>query len=68
MGSCCDSFLNIQQLKLIEKHSPDTRVEIKNALIGDYGTDTRVSNTTGDELIYVAIQRDPNDLNDGLIR
>ena len=51
-----DSFLNIQQLKLIEKHSPDTRVEIKNALIGDYGTDTRVSNTTGDELIYVAIQ------------
>ena len=63
-----DSFLNIQQLKLIEKHSPDTRVEIKNALIGDYGTDTRVSNTTGDELIYVAIQRDPNDLNDGLIR
>ena len=63
-----DSFLSIQQLKLIEKHSPDTRIEIKNALIDDYGTDTRISNTTGDELIYVAIQRDPNDLNDGLIR
>tara|TARA_B100000003_G_scaffold19573_2_gene15765 strand:- start:962 stop:2743 length:1782 start_codon:yes stop_codon:yes gene_type:complete len=63
-----DSFLSIQQLKLIEKHSPDTRIEIKNALIDDYGTDTRISNTTGDELIYVAILRDPNDLNDGLIR
>ncbi len=63
-----DSFLSIQRLKLIEKHSPDTRIEIKNALIDNYGTDTRISNTTGDELIYVAIQRDPNDLNGGLIR
>tara|TARA_B100000214_G_scaffold172829_1_gene124272 strand:+ start:784 stop:2565 length:1782 start_codon:yes stop_codon:yes gene_type:complete len=63
-----DSFLSIQQLKITEKHSPDTRVEIKNALIDDYGTDTRISNTTGDELIYLAIQRDPNNLHNGLIR
>ena len=63
-----DSFLNTEQLKSIEKHSPDTRIEIKNALIDDYGTDTRISNTTGDELIYVAIKRNPYDLNDGLIR
>ena len=63
-----DSFLNTEQLESIEKHSPDTRIEIKNALIDDYGTDTRISNTTGDELIYVAIKRNPYDLNDGLIR
>ena len=63
-----DSFLNIEQLESIEKHSPETRKEIKTALIDDYGTDTRISNTTGDELIYVAIKRNPNDLNDGLIR
>ncbi len=63
-----DSFLNTEQLESIEKHSPDTRIEIKNALIDNYGTDTRISNTTGDELIYVAIKRNPYDLNDGLIR
>ena len=63
-----DSFLNTEQLKSLEKHSPETRIEIKNALIDDYGTDTRISNTTGDELIYVAIKRNPYDLNDGLVR
>ena len=63
-----DSFLNTEQLKSLEKHSPETRIEIKNALINDYGTDTRISNTTGDELIYVAIKRNPYDLNDGLVR
>ena len=29
----------------------ETRIEIKNALLGDYGTDTRISNTTGDEFM-----------------
>ncbi len=63
-----DSFLDNDKLKSIEKHSPDTRVEIKDALRNDYGTDTRISDTTGDELIYVAIRRNLNNPNDGLIR
>ncbi len=63
-----DSFISNEALSTIEKHSPETRIEIKNALLGDYGTDTRISNTTGDELIYVAILRNPDDLTEGLIR
>ena len=63
-----DSFISNEALNTIEKHSPETRIEIKNALLGDYGTDTRISNTTGDELIYVAILRNPDDLTEGLIR
>jgi len=63
-----DSFISNEALSALEKHSPETRIEIKNALLGDYGTDTRISNTTGDELIYVAILRNPDDLTEGLIR
>ena len=63
-----DSFISNEALSTLEKHSPETRIEIKNALLGDYGTDTRISNTTGDELIYVAILRNPDDLTEGLIR
>lgn len=63
-----DSFLSSEDLSDIEIHSPDTRLEIKNALLDKYGTTTRISETTGDELIYVAILRDPNDRSKGLIR
>jgi len=63
-----DSFIPDEMLSNIEKHSPETRIEIKNALMGDYGTDTRISNTTGIELIYVAILRNSDDLSEGLIR
>ena len=63
-----DSFVSNEAINNIEKHSPETRIEIKNALLGDYGTDTRISNTTGDELIYVAILRNPEDISEGLIR
>ncbi len=63
-----DSFISAKNLNDVEKHSPETRLEIKNALVDDYGTDTRISNTTGDELIYVAILRDKNNLKEGLIR
>ncbi len=63
-----DSFISTTNLNDVEKHSPETRVEIKNALVDDYGTDTRISNTTGDELIYVAILRDKNNLKEGVIR
>ena len=63
-----DSFLSSEDLSDIEIHSPETRLEIKNALLDKYGTTTRISETTGDELIYVAILRDPNDKSKGLIR
>ena len=38
-----DSFISDEALSTIEKHSPETRIEIKNALLADYGTDTRIS-------------------------
>ena len=63
-----DSFLSSEDLNNIEIHSPETRLEIKNALLNEYGTATRISETTGDELIYVAILRDVNDRSKGLIR
>ena len=63
-----DSFLSSEDLSNIEIHSPETRLEIKNALLDEYGTATRISETTGDELIYVAILRDVNDRSKGLIR
>ena len=63
-----DSFLSGEDLSNIEIHSPETRLEIKNALLDEYGTATRISETTGDELIYVAILRDVNDRSKGLIR
>ena len=63
-----DSFIQNNDLVNVEKHSPETRIEINNALTAEYGTDTRISDTTGDELIYVAILRNPNDITEGLIR
>lgn len=63
-----DSQVNINELLNVEKHSPITRPEIKGALESNYGTDTRTSDTTGEDLIYVAIMRNKNDLNSGLIR
>ena len=63
-----DSFLSSEDLSNIEIHSPETRLEIKNALLDEYGTATRISETTGDELIYVAILRDVSDRSKGLIR
>ncbi len=63
-----DSFISSENLDDVEIHSPETRLEIKNALLNSYGTATRISETTGDELIYVAIRRDLNDKTKGLIR
>lgn len=63
-----DSQVNKNDLSLIEKHSPDNRIEIYNALKNDFGSATRNSETINRELIYVAIMRDKNDLNQGIIR
>lgn len=63
-----DSQVNKKDLSLIEKHSPDNRIEIYNALKNDFGSATRNSETINRELIYVAIMRDKNDLNQGIIR
>ena len=63
-----DSLVDRQDLYLLEKHSPDTRVEIQEALNNTYGSTSRRSESTGLDLIYVAIQRDPNDIKQGLVR
>ena len=63
-----DSLVDSQDLYLLEKHSPDTRVEIQEALNNTYGSTSRRSESTGLDLIYVAIQRDPNDIKQGLLR
>jgi len=63
-----DSLVDSQDLYLLEKHSPDTRIEIEDALKNMYGSTIRTSESTGLDLIYVAIQRDPNDLEKGLLR
>lgn len=63
-----DSQVNKKDLSLIEKHSPDNRIEIYNALKNDFGSATRNSETINRELIYVAIMRDKNDPNQGIIR
>ena len=63
-----DSQVNKNDLSLIEKHSPDNRIEIYNALKNDFGSATRNSETINRELIYVAIMRDKNDLDQGIIR
>jgi two-component system phosphate regulon sensor histidine kinase PhoR len=63
-----DSQVNTNELFNVEKHSPSNRPEIKGALESNYGTDTRTSDTTGEDLIYVAIMRNKNDINSGLIR
>ena len=63
-----DSLVDSQDLYLLEKHSPDTRIEIEDALKNMYGSTIRTSESTGLDLIYVAIQRDPNDVEQGLLR
>ena len=63
-----DSLVDGQELYLLEKHSPETRLEIQDALNNVYGSTIRRSESTGLDLIYVAIQRDPNDINQGLVR
>jgi len=63
-----DSLVDSQELYLLEKHSPDTRIEIQEALNNTYGSTSRRSESTGLDLIYVAIQRDPNDIKQGLVR
>ena len=63
-----DSLVDGQELYLLEKHSPETRPEIQDALNNVYGSTSRRSESTGLDLIYVAIKRDPNDINQGLVR
>ena len=63
-----DSFVDTQDLYLLENHSPETRIEIKDALNNTYGTTSRTSESTGLDLIYVAIKRDPADIDKGLVR
>ena len=63
-----DSLVDGKELYLLEKHSPETRLEIQDALNNVYGSTIRRSESTGLDLIYVAIQRDPNDINQGLVR
>ncbi len=63
-----DSLVDSQDLYLLDKHSPDTRIEILEALNNTYGSTNRRSESTGLDLIYVAIQRDPNDIKQGLVR
>ena len=63
-----DSLVNKEDLYLLEKHSPTTRIEIEDALNNAYGTTIRTSESTGLDLIYVAILRDPNNIENGLVR
>ena len=63
-----DSLVTNEDLSKLEKHSPETRIEIQNALLNPYGTASRLSETTGLDLIYVAILRDRNDVSKGLVR
>ena len=63
-----DSLVDSENLYLLEKHSPETRIEIEDALNNRYGSTIRTSESTGLDLIYVAIQRDPNDIEKGLVR
>ena len=63
-----DSLVERENLYLLEKHSPATRIEIEDALNSAYGSTSRTSESTGLDLIYVAIQRDPNDIEKGLVR
>ena len=63
-----DSLVNKEDLYLLEKHSPTTRIEIEDALNNTYGTTSRTSESTGLDLIYVAILRDPNNIENGLVR
>ena len=63
-----DSEVSTDELINVEKHSPENRIEIKNALTNKFGTATRTSETTGQDLIYLAILRNSDDLTEGVIR
>ena len=63
-----DSLVEQQNLANVELHSPENRIEIRDAINSAYGSATRNSETTGEDLIYVAILRDQNDLSKGIIR
>jgi two-component system phosphate regulon sensor histidine kinase PhoR len=63
-----DSLVEQQNLSKVELHSPENRIEIRGAINSAYGSATRNSETTGEDLIYVAILRDQNDLSKGIIR
>ena len=63
-----DSLVDYEKLDLLEKHSPETRIEIKDAINNEYGTTTRKSDTTGVNSIYVAILRDRDNIESGILR
>ena len=63
-----DSAVSKSNLSSLDKHSPETRQEISYALLNDYGSTTRKSDTTGRDFIYVALLRDKDDLSQGIIR
>ena len=63
-----DSLVDQEMLSSVELHSPENRIEIRDALNSAFGSATRNSETTGEDLIYVAILRDQNDLSKGIIR
>ena len=63
-----DSAVAKSNLSSLDKHSPETRQEISDALLNDYGSTTRKSDTTGRDFIYVALLRDKDDLSQGIIR
>ena len=63
-----DSQVIKSELEDVEKHSPDNRIEIYNALNSDFGSSTRISETVNKELIYVAIMRDKENPREGMIR
>ena len=63
-----DSAIAKSDLSSLDRHSPETRQEINDALFNDYGSTTRKSDTTGRDFIYVALMRNKNDLSQGIIR
>jgi len=63
-----DSAVTKSNLSSLDKHSPETRQEINDALLNDYGSTTRKSDTTGRDFIYVALLRNKDDLSQGIIR
>ena len=63
-----DSAVTKSNLSSLDKHSPETRQEISYALLNDYGSTTRKSDTTGRDFIYVALLRNKDDLSQGIIR
>ena len=63
-----DSAIAKSDLSSLDRHSPETRQEINDALFNDYGSTTRKSDTTGRDFIYVALMRNKDDLSQGIIR